>query len=291
MTIYQNARAFVDRGIAVFPVKYRAKTPAVPEWKIYQTALPTAGDLTQWFPCQARNYAVCLGWQRLVVLDFDSPEAWQSWNLWTLDNCKLLDDAYTVKTRRGAHVYFSLLETLPNMKLLETDFKSSGYVLGEGSTHPSGHVYTAIKPALNFPIIERLSDVLPAEMIKHAIDDTQNLKPVTTCERTPAESLFAEIERAAEHPAGVLSPLEIALQRYPIESFFTGAKVNARGFGSVNCFFVHKGGPDNESAWFNIKSQLFGCSVCNFKPMTSVGLFAALYCQNDIKRAVREMSQ
>jgi hypothetical protein len=290
MTIYKNAKRFVDRGIGVFPIRYRAKTPAVAEWKIYQRQLPTAGDLSQWFPCETRNFAVCLGWQRLAVLDFDSPESWQSWNLWTLDNCHLLDNAYTVKTRRGAHVYFSLLEDLSNMKMLETDFKSHGYVLGEGSTHPSGHVYTAIKPDMIFPVIEKLSDVIPAEMIKHAIYEEENLKPVAEFAHpsTPAGDIFSEIENAAQSSAGALTPLEIALQRYPIESFFPGVKIKPNGIGEVNCLF-HS--PDNVSAWFSIKTQVFGCHRCNFKPMSSVGLYAALYCSNDIKMAVREMSK
>ena len=40
MTIYQNARAFVDRGIAIFPIKYRAKTPAVKSWEFYKNNFP-----------------------------------------------------------------------------------------------------------------------------------------------------------------------------------------------------------------------------------------------------------
>lgn len=285
MSIYQNAKAFVDRGIAIFPVSFRAKTPAVKSWEFYKINLPTAGDLLQWFPCEQRNYAVVLGWQRVACLDFDDMDAFYQWQLWTLDNTKALDTAYMSKTRRGVHVVFSLLENLPNMKLEGIDFKTSGYIVGAGSTHPSGHVYQSLRP-LHFPIIERLSDVLPAEMIKHAIDDAQNVQPVNRQQRTPAVSLFDEIENPII--GDNLSPLDIALSRYPIESFFPGAKVNARGFGSVNCLF-HS--PDNTSAWFSVDKQIFGCSRCNFKPMSPVGLFAALYCHGDIKLAVREMSQ
>ena len=291
MTIYENAKRFVDMGVSIFPIRYKSKSPAVAGWKPYQKRLPTAGELSQWFPCDTRNFAVCLGWQRLCVLDFDSPESWQGWNLWALDNCKFLDNAYTVKTRRGAHVYFSLLEDLPNMKMLEIDFKTTGgYVLGEGSTHPSGHVYTAIRPQMIFPVIEKLSDVISAEVIKHAVYESENMKPAVAVEqpKAPAGDIFSEIENAARTSAGALTPLEIALQRYPIESFFPGTKIKSDGIGEVNCVF-HS--PDNVSAWFSVKAQVFGCHRCSFKPMSSVGLFAALYCDNDIKRAVKEMSK
>jgi len=288
MSVYQQAKQFVDMGVSVFPVRWRDKRPAVASWEYYQTHLPSAGDLAQWLPCNQRNYAVVMGWQRLTVLDFDDMEAFYSWSMWQLDYApaRVMDTAYMSKTRRGVHVCFSLLETLPNMKLPGIDFKTSGYIVGAGSTHPSGHIYQSLRP-LNFPIIERLSDILPAEIIKHAIDETQNLQPVKAHTRTPTEELFSEIENAIELSAGVLSSLEIALSRYPIESFFPGVKVNQRGYGAVNCLFH---APDNVSAWFSVDKQLFGCSRCNFKPMSPVGLFAALYCHGDIKQAVREMS-
>lgn len=284
MSVYSQAKAFVDLGISVFPVRWRDKRPAVASWEYYQTHLPTAGDLAQWFPCNQRNYAVVMSWQRLTVLDFDDMEAFYQWQMWSIDNTKALDTAYMSKTRRGVHVCFSLLETLPNMKLPGIDFKTSGYIVGAGSTHPSGHVYQSLRP-LNFPIVEKLSDILPAEIIKHAIDEAQNLQPVKTHTRAPAGGLFSEIENPVL--SDKTSPLEIALSRFPIESFFPGVKVNPRGFGSVNCLF-HS--PDNQSAWFSVDKQLFGCSRCNFKPMSPVGLFAALYCHGDIKQAVREMS-
>jgi len=285
--IYQQAKEFLDRGIGIAPIPYKRKIPAG-KWEIYQSTLPTAGDLASWFPCGLRNYAIILGWQRLSVLDFDDMGAWYDWQLWTIDNCRLLDNAYRVKTNRGVHIYFLLLEETSNMKLPGIDFKCHGYCIGPGSVHPSGHVYKALNK-IHFPLIEKLSDILPAEMLAQAISERENMKPVAQVQqRAPAGDLFSEAENAAPPSAGVLSPLEIALSRFPIESFFPGVKANSRGFGSVDCLF-HS--PDNASAWFSVDKQLFGCSRCNFKPMSPVGLYASLYCENDIKRAVKEMSQ
>ena len=283
MSVYQQAKQFVDMGIGIAPIPFKRKIP-IGEWKQYENILPTHKDLLQWFPCEQRNYAIILGWQRLAVLDFDDINAFYEWNLWSLENCTLLDNAYQVRTRRGIHLYFSLLEDTHNMKLPGIDFKCHGYCIGPGSTHPSGHIYQSLRP-LNFPIIEKLSDILPADLIKHAIDDAQNLQSVKAHTRAPTGNIFDEIENPVI--GAELSPLDVALSRYPIESFFPGVKVNARGYGSVDCLFH---APDNVSAWFSVDKQLFGCSRCNFKPMSPVGLFAALYCHGDIKQAVREMS-
>jgi len=285
MSVYQQAKQFVDMGISVFPIKYRAKTPAVPSWKIYQDRLPTDLELRQWFPAELRNYGIVMGWQRICTLDFDTMAAFYEWQLWTLDNTKALDNAYMSKTSRGIHVVFCLLEVLPNMKLPDCDFKTSGYIVGAGSTHPSGHIYKSLRP-LYFPIIESLSDVVPAEMLEQATYERDNLAPVAPVQNLelPTGDIWEQAEQAALLP-GVLTPMERAKSRYRIESFFPGYKPD-RGYLHVLCPFHNDKEP---SAWVDLDKQLFGCHKCNMRPLSVIGLYAALK-QIDIKQAVKEMA-
>jgi hypothetical protein len=136
--------------------------------------------------------------------------------------------------------------------------------------------------------VEKLSDILPAEILTHAIEESRNITPAVSVEKPPAGDLFSQVENAALTVGVSLTPMEAALKRYPIETFFSGVKVNDRGYGQVNCLF-HS--PDNESAWFSVPNQLYGCHRCNFKPMTPIGLYAALYTHGDIKDAIREMTR
>src|SRR5262245_15934517 len=47
--VYDTARAYVDAGLSVIPIRLDgSKTPAV-KWKRYQTELPTDDDLASWF--------------------------------------------------------------------------------------------------------------------------------------------------------------------------------------------------------------------------------------------------
>lgn len=282
-TIYHNAAEFVARGIAVFPVQYRGKRPSVPSWEVYKTTLPDDKQLRQWFPSNLRNYAVCLGWQNLAVLDFDDMDVWYEWQFWALDNCKLLDTAYRVKTSRGVHLYFRLEEEQHNLKLPGIDFKKCGYVVGPGSVHPSGHIYAALND-FNLPIVQTLASVLPAEIYEQAVR-VDIPAPV----EVPAAVLPAigDIWEQAEQETmlDVLSPVDKIKRRHKLEHYFPGYKPDHSGYLHVKCPFH---ADDNPSAWVDVSRQLFGCHSCNFKPMSVIGFYAALH-QVDIKTAIREM--
>jgi hypothetical protein len=284
MTIYSQAKQFVDMGISVFPIAYRGKKPLVQHWEPYKEILPTDADLRAWFPTNLRNYAICLGWQRLAVLDFDDMATWYEWNHWRLE-CKShpLDNAYAVKTSRGVHTYFLLLEERNNLKLPGIDFKTHGYTVGPGSTHPTGHVYQALSP-LYFPIVESLADVVPAEMLEQAI--SADYKPVTPldCASAPVRDLWDLVDNPTP-TTGALSPLETIKSTWRLEQFFPGIAPHGK-FMRVICPFHDDKEP---SAWVNIEKQLFGCHSCNMKPMSVIGFYAAMYTGGDIKQAMERM--
>src|SRR5579871_5392717 len=95
---------YIDQGISVIPLQPRSKKPAL-AWKKYQQRLPTKDEVRDWFDMTDFGMAVVLGRvsRGLTVRDFDAP---MSYERWAFDNKGLADELPTVKTRRGAHVYF-----------------------------------------------------------------------------------------------------------------------------------------------------------------------------------------
>jgi len=119
-----------------------AKHPAV-RWQIYQTRPPSKSEIDGWFI--TGNYtgiAIVTGnISRLVVLDFDSPD------LYT-DFCATyphLAKSYTVNTRRGKHIYYSLIPSLqvpPTIHGDGIDLQSEGAYVIAPPTTIQGFTYT-----------------------------------------------------------------------------------------------------------------------------------------------------
>lgn len=282
MSIYNQAFSFINHGISVFPVRFRDKKPAVPTWEIYQDILPTENQLKAWFPIDARNYGIVLGWQSLAVLDFDDMEAFYNWSIWQLENVPIMDHAFAVKTSRGMHVYFTLLEQLSNMKMPSIDFKVHGYTVGPGSTHPNNFIYRSLNE-MCFPVVERLSDILPDEILAQAsIYNNDYEVNANFSYASPPKGEGIDLDSVPG-----LTPMEEAKRRYRIEQFFPSGKVDRGGFVHVICPFHEDKSP---SAWVNVKSQLFGCHSCNMRPMSVIGFYAAIN-KISIKEAIREMSK
>ncbi len=82
------------------------------------------------------------GYNNLTVIDFDSFDAWDAWEELAGD-CELLaSHSYRVLTARGVHVYLRTKEPMTSYSVGQIDIKARwGYVLGEGSVHPTGAVY------------------------------------------------------------------------------------------------------------------------------------------------------
>lgn len=170
------AQWWVSHGIAVIPLGYRDKRPAMDalmltdcvennrvEWARFQDRLPTADELYCWFAGPRRNLGIVTGWEGLVVIDFDSIAAYDLWRCWAKN--RGVPETYQVATRRGVHIYVKVEEdTRPYMvRGLGVDVKAGGgYVLGVPSIHPSGHKYRA---KVSAPIVEvqKLIEIFPIE--------------------------------------------------------------------------------------------------------------------------------
>ena len=95
--------------------------------------------------CEGYNYGVVAN-DTFCVLDIDNPELFRN------ELGVKPPATYTVATSRGLHLYFrhtDLSRKLGNKGAIGVfDFQADKkYVVGEGSTHPSGHVYTCIDPS------------------------------------------------------------------------------------------------------------------------------------------------
>ncbi len=125
---------FHINGVGLFPLKWRSKEPAC-KWLGYQC--------TPEEPSRFTNYGVRLGqcrdgWLLVVDTDDGEDEAWAEANL--------PDTPFKVRTARGWHRYY--LSHGPVPKFIRRDghvieCRNQGqYVVGPGSIHPSGAIYT-----------------------------------------------------------------------------------------------------------------------------------------------------
>jgi len=163
VNLVQEALSWLDRGIAVFPVK-RDKTPALANWKWLQSSLPSESQVRRWL-CGAPGYAVVTGWQGLVALDFDRGDLYRGWFQWARARGGIAqlvaEHSLTVETRRGRHVYL-FSETSEPVHMRGLDVQSAGrYVLGPGSLHPSGLRYEALDADAPIVRVSTVLDVLP----------------------------------------------------------------------------------------------------------------------------------
>ncbi len=150
-SVLSPALAQLDAGGSVIPVD-ADKKPLILTWKLFQTKAPTPAQVNAWFErWPGANYAVVCGRvSGIVVLDFDTIDAYNA-AIW-----RGMPRTYTVRTARGYHLYFKYDSALHTGKRFEgqADLKSDGgYVVGPGSVHQSGAIYTVIddSPAASAP--------------------------------------------------------------------------------------------------------------------------------------------
>lgn len=130
------------RGWSIFPLKPRSKEPVGP-WKRFQTEHATAEEIAQWATTDCNVGIVTGAISGIVVLDLDSADA--------IAEAEALGfiGTDTVQTSRGLHAYFAhpggevrnLAKFRPGMDLRG----DGGYVVGPGSVHPDGSIYSPLE--------------------------------------------------------------------------------------------------------------------------------------------------
>lgn len=144
--LINRARKLAGKGYSVIPIQgdLSAGEPKKPtmKWRAFQKRIASVSELGTIFDERAGALAVVCGQvSRLLVIDFDDHLRYQRF-------CRHLPqfaDSYTVKTRRGYHVYFRTEVNVPSHQFDGGDIKGEGsYVVAPPSV--IGDVeYVAVK--------------------------------------------------------------------------------------------------------------------------------------------------
>jgi hypothetical protein len=273
--IYDNAMQFVMRGIAVIPIRFMDKRPLV-AWERFKSELPTTEQLKAWFSHDRINYGVVAGWTDLVVIDFDTIDAYNQWSAWVWQQDSLVSQAFTVYTARGVHVYVRIPHLGRNRKLGKIDVKGNGYVLGPGSTHPSGAQYLADMGRIFIPVFYRLDEIFPVELLTTHTELPAGVRPPAT----PSGGLPpVDPWVAAMHPRKDpgLGAVEKIRKQVRIEQFFTTLTDTSHG-GRWKVTLCPFHDDQHPSFWLDTERQICNCLTCNFeKPLDVINLYARLY--------------
>lgn len=134
--VLEEAVRWHGMGVVPIPLVYRDKRAAIP-WRHLTDVHPPLDMVKYWFT-RPRNLGVLMG-GGLTVVDFDNPLAYLRWR----KRCDC--DSYTVRTRRGYHVYLWLDKPLgATVKIEDGEIKGNGYVVAPPSFHPSGVQYHTV---------------------------------------------------------------------------------------------------------------------------------------------------
>ena len=132
----QTAQQFLDNDhISVIPIVAEgtcAKQPALSQWRPYQKRRATQAERAQWHASGMQAYGVVMGAVSggLFCVDFDDPNAYQNFR----QTLKDFATTYTVRTRKGYHVYFRASFPIKTRRFTGGDLiGAGGYVVGAGS--------------------------------------------------------------------------------------------------------------------------------------------------------------
>ncbi len=180
------AKAAIDKGFHIFGLTPKDKVTLPGSHGFKDSKAPSDPlALSPWEQDPNRNIGLDLGASDLCVLDFDKPESIPAW----LNEIK----TYKVRTGKGVHVYFRGARKTTKLYVDGNgvgDVKSTGgYVLSEGSVHPSGAIYTVIDDSPIVDVPERVS-----ELVKH---DSERVNASTDGPPIPYGSHDTELFRTA----------------------------------------------------------------------------------------------
>lgn len=144
--LHQAARAYADRGFAVFPCRPGEKVPAVEHGCTEATTDPAQVD-AWWEAMPSANVAVATGEQSgAIVVDVDGDSGIDAWVGLAVDHAGTVPGTLTSATPSGgAHFWFAVPAEVRNSagKLAtNVDVRGTGgYVVVPPSVHPNGGQY------------------------------------------------------------------------------------------------------------------------------------------------------
>lgn len=259
--LLEAATKYINAGLAVIPLwPDRRKNPHLSSFEEFNHRLPTILEWHRW----ARNWpdsniGLITGyWLNYVCLDFDDVLTYDVWaGKWGQKTLARLGQAsplwgqkspnpyaavsphtWTVKTRRGYHVWFQTSQEPGKSRIFTKDGleilvrAKGGYCIVPPSIHHTGTPYKTVCNVLPLAV-ESLADTLPGWK-----------------EKTGPQGEVISERALAVNPAKVkIEQLVPPFTEHP----------NTRGAYLAKCPFHDD---DKPSAWINIEEQRFGCNAC-----------------------------
>lgn len=225
---------YLDAGHAVIPIwPDDRKNPHLTSYARYTKYLPTKGDWVRWaYRWPAANIGLITGYWGLVGLDFDDAASYAAW----VDGPGLAGQTWTVRTRRGYHVWFRVTDDPGKSRMYTQEGREvllrakGGYCIVPPSIHHTGARYSTVHK------------VPPLEI--------DSIEPYLS---------GWEIKQAAPKPrVGIKTP--VLSENLRMEQIIPPhGKPNSRGAAQAFCPFHDDHRP---SAWVNVEEQRFGCNAC-----------------------------
>ena len=223
---YQIALVLRQWGLVCIPLDGNKKP--IGRWKAFQTRKPTDAQLGRLFAYnpRVRGVGVLLGrgssyrGRGLVVRDFDTYDGYLAW---AHANPEVAATCPTVRTRRGAHVYFwnpgpdVFLDHRAGLPFGAGDIRGDRrhYAVLPPSAHPHGGTYRWMRNEPKGP------DNIPVFTLTAAgvVAQTPRLPAART---TPSARLYAPSRRTTKRPATAAGQLAPAIREVVLRSLPTG---------------------------------------------------------------------
>ena len=209
--IYENALTLYKYGFSIIPLREREKKP-IGKWSEFQNRRLTSKELDIAFLNKTVNVGIVTGnLSNIIVVDADSEDA-----VAFMD--KHHPSPWRVSTTRGQHYYFKH----PGIKIkngvhllgMALDVRGDGgYVVGPGSTHPSGHIYDYIGDWHNFDV-----DQLP--VFDPSWVEVEDMKPTKNSDTDKIIEFLKSAPASIEGNGGDIQAFKIAahiLDKFSIE--------------------------------------------------------------------------
>ncbi len=146
-SLIETTKSLIKQGFSVIPVhgdnhKSNPKKPLT-HWKQFQKRLAFPQEIDEWFQQNVTAIGIVCGHvSQLMVIDFDDVYTYHKFRKQFPD----VADTFTVKTRRGYHLYFKINQQLSSYKFDGGDIKAEkSYVIAPPSVI-KGWTYRVINP-------------------------------------------------------------------------------------------------------------------------------------------------
>lgn len=183
--LIERAKRLAQAGYSVIPVHgnnapAEPKRPAV-SWRTYQRRIASEAEIERSFNEKVTGLGIVCGRvSKLLVIDFDDALRYQRF-------CRHLPhyaDTYTVKTKRGFHLYYRTVEKVPSHQFDGGDIKAERSYVVAPPSEIGARIYRCVR------------DIAELELDRGDVDQILNYFHVNTASVTRASRRTTEVKAA-----------------------------------------------------------------------------------------------